>query len=351
MSLIAPALGRALIVSAAVAALLPATTISGRTAPASATYPPIGDMVDAGGYRLHAVHVPGPDDTVLPPLIFIHGASSNLRDLMNVFRPQFEGRAELLFVDRPGHGWSERGGTENATPDGQARAIAAAMQAFDIDSAIIIGHSFGGAVTASFALAFPERTAGLVFLAPATHPWPGGVAWYNTLTALPVIGWAFANLIAAPFGKSRLADGVACVFAPNPVPDNYIDNAAIPLLFRAENFRANATDIAGLKDYVSRVAPRYSEIAKPTVIITGDRDGVVLPEIHSEGLNKAIAGSELVWVKNLGHKPDYVATDLAVAAIEHVAGQPRDLAAIAAAVEARIAGDNAHCPGDAEIEK
>ena len=38
-------------------------------------------------------------------------------------RPLLEGRAELLFVDRPGHGWSARGrGNDDAVRAGQARS-------------------------------------------------------------------------------------------------------------------------------------------------------------------------------------------------------------------------------------
>ena len=80
-------------------------------------------------------------------------------------------------------------------------------------------------------------------------------------------------------------------------------------------FRANATDVAGLLDYVTRFAPRYREIAKPTVVITGDSDEIVLEEIHSKGLARDIAGSELVWIAGLGHKPDYIVTEIAIAGI------------------------------------
>ena len=55
------------------------------------------------------VHVPAPARPTLPPIVFIHGASANLQDQMVPLRPLLEGRAELLFFDRPGHGWSERG--------------------------------------------------------------------------------------------------------------------------------------------------------------------------------------------------------------------------------------------------
>lgn len=310
-----------------------------------ALYPPSGEMIDVGGYKLHAVYVPRPADADLPPLLFIHGASGNLLDQSVPFRPRFEGRAEMLFIDRPGHGWSERGGEANDTPDGQADAIAATMKAKAISRAIIIGHSFGGAIAASFALAHPQMTAGLVFLAPATHSWPGGIAWYYGLTRMPLIGALFANTLALPAGLSRLESGSACVFAPNPKPGDYISRTAPALVLRPRAFRNNAIDVANLKPYVTRVAPRYPEIKIPTVIVTGDSDSVVLAHIHSEGLARDIEGAELVWIRNLGHKPDHVTTDVAVRAIEKVAGQDVDLKAAAAMAEASLAADNASCQG------
>ena len=315
-----------------------------KTREIEARYPPAGEMIDVGGYKLHAVHVPRPAGADLPALVFIHGASGNLLDQSVPFRPKLEGRAEMLFIDRPGHGWSERGGAANATPDGQANAIAAAMKAKGITNAVIIGHSFGGAIAASFALAHPEMTSGLVFLAPATHSWPGGIAWYYDLTRLPVVGPLFANTLALPAGLTRLESGSACVFAPNPKPDDYITSTAPALVLRPGAFRNNAVDVANLKPYVSRVAPRYSEIRTPTVIITGDSDSVVLAHIHSEGLARDIEGAELIWIRNLGHKPDHVTTDLAVRAIEKVAGYDVDLETAAEMAEASLAADNAGCP-------
>ena len=75
------------------------------------------------------------------------------------------------------------------------------------------------------------------------------------------------------------------------------------------------------------------------MVISGDRDKVVYAHIHSVGLARDIPGAELVWVHNLGHKPDWIASDLVVGAIEKVAGGDVDLEAMARTVEARIAGD------------
>jgi pimeloyl-ACP methyl ester carboxylesterase len=303
------------------------------------THPNIGTLTDIGGYRINAVHLQRPDGADLPPLVFIHGASGNLRDQLHAFAEPLKGRAEMLFIDRPGHGYSERGGPDNAFPSGQADALARLMDKLEIGPAIIVGHSFGGAIAAAFAVRHPRRTAGLLFLAPATHPWPGGVDWYYALAATPVLGWIFAHALVIPAGLRRLEDGTIGVFSPNPRPAGYIENTAPALVLRPAVFRHNAEDVANLLDYVKRESPRYREISAPTVIITGDRDDIVLAELHSIGLQRNIKGAELITIQNLGHKPDYIATDVAIAAIERLAGATRDLQQAARQAEARIAAD------------
>ncbi|WP_214469710.1 alpha/beta hydrolase [Mesorhizobium sp. dw_380] len=302
--------------------------------------PPIGEFADIGGTRIHYVHIPAPANADLPPIVFIHGASANLRDQMLPLRPVLEGRAEMLFFDRPGHGWSGRGPGNNEDPSAQARTLAALMDQLDIPKAIIVGHSFGGAITTAFGREHPDKTLGLVLLAPATHPWPGGAtAWYYDLTTIPLIGRLFSETLAYPAGTLRMGDATTCVFSPNKVPDGYGNKAAIPLVLRPSAFRANATDVAGLYRYTLGAAPHYNEITAPTVVISGDRDKVVFAHIHSVGLARDISGAELVWVRNLGHKPDWIAADLVVGAIEKVAGKDIDLEAMARVVEARIAVD------------
>jgi pimeloyl-ACP methyl ester carboxylesterase len=300
-------------------------------------FPNVGELIDIGGYRMNSVHLPAGGQADLLPVVFIHGASGNFRDQEAAFRQALEGRAEMLFVDRPGHGYSERGGPENGFPDGQAAAIARLMKKRGIDKAIISGHSFGGAIAASFGLYHPEKTAGLLFLAPATHPWPGRIDWYYKLTARPVVGRLFSHLLALPAGLMVRKAATRSVFHPNPCPATYLRDGAPYLVLRPKVFRSNAIDVANLNGYVTRVAPRYTEITAPTVIITGDSDAIVAEEIHSRGLARDITGSELVSIRNLGHKPDYLASDVVIAAIEKLSGLPRDLKAAAHIAEARIA--------------
>lgn len=301
--------------------------------------PPVGEFAEIGGADIHYVHVPAPAGADLPPLVFIHGASANLKDQMVPLRPLLEGRAEMLFFDRPGHGWSERG-AGNETPEGQAKLLAMLMDRLGISKAIIVGHSFGGAIELALALNQPDKVAGLVFASAATHPWPGGrTSWYYELTALPVVGRLFAETLAFPGGMVQMLAATDCVFAPNPTPENYLDRASISLVLRPAAFRANSIDVQSLYAFATANAARYRDISAPTVVISGDRDTVVYEEIHSLGLARDIPGARLVWVKNLGHKPDWIAPDLIVSAIETLAGKPVDLGAAAKALETRIAGD------------
>lgn len=291
--------------------------------------PNVGTRTDIGGYSLNSVDLPAGPNADLPTLVFIHGASGNLKDQMLAFRSSLEGRARLLFVDRPGYGYSDRGGRQNDTPAGQADAIAKLMEKKGISRAIIIGHSFGGAIAASFAVRHPDMTQGLLFLAPATHPWPGGVDWYYDLTALPIIGPIFCNTLLMPAALARIDSGTKSVFHPNPRPADYIAMTEPELILRPASFCANGRDVAGLNDYARTAQPLYQTITAPTVIITGDSDDIVAEEIHSVGLEHDIKGSELVWLKGVGHKPDYIATPIVIAALEQLGGAKRDLQAMA----------------------
>jgi pimeloyl-ACP methyl ester carboxylesterase len=310
------------------------------------TFPNLGELTDVGGFKMNALHLRAEQDTDLPPLVFIHGASGNLRDQVTAFRQVFEGRADLLFVDRPGHGYSERGGRQNGLPNGQAQSIADLMERLGIDKAIIVGHSFGGAIASSFAVAHPQKTAGLLLLAPATHPWDGTVDWYYRLAAKPLFGWMFTRIFTLPAGLLLMKSATRAVFHPNPRPERYLEEGAPALVLRPSNFRSNAIDVVNLNGYLRSAAPGYKAIGAPTVVVTGDSDAIVSADIHARQIAGIVPRAELVVIRGLGHKPDYLVADVVVAAVEKLAGQRRDLQRAARFAEARLA-PAAHEPSPA----
>lgn len=307
--------------------------------------PATGDFIAVNDTRMHYHFIRSGED--LPTVVFIHGASGNLHDQMSIYKDSFAGRANVLFFDRPGHGYSSAGPKTNRTPQGQAATLAALLDALNVEQATLVGHSFGGAIASSFAVFHPQKLDGLFLISPVSHPWPGGIQWYYNLAERPIIGRLFANTLAFPAGLTRLAGGVACVFAPNKPTPNYLKDTRASLVLRPGHFRQNAIQVAELFDYTVSMQERYSEITAPTIILTGNRDTVVLPDIHSVGLTRAINGAELYWIENLGHKPDHIAVDFVVAAVDRLIGADTpDLKERAAALETSIAGD-----GNGPIER
>ncbi|MFK0278652.1 alpha/beta fold hydrolase [Ensifer sp. NPDC090286] len=295
--------------------------------------------IDVGGYKLNSVLLEPDREPDLPPIVFIHGASASLYDPLFSFRDKLIGRAKLLFVDRPGHGQSDPGSRKNILPDGQADAIAVLMEKRHVRKAIIVGHSLGGAIALALAVRHPERVSGLVLLSPAAYPWKGGVAWYYQVASVPIAGGIFSALVAPPLGLLAIDRATRDVFAPNRRPRNYIEKTRALQALSPIAFRHNAEEVAALSNWARSASVSYPRIKVPTIIITGDADDVVSPEIHARQLARDIRRARLIVVRNLGHKSDFVAADLAIAAIEAVAGRRVNLASVKRLIETRIAQD------------
>jgi pimeloyl-ACP methyl ester carboxylesterase len=284
-----------------------------------AAHPAAGRFVEVAGGRLHVLELGPSGRDEQPPVVLLHGASGNLNDLRLALGDRLARSRRVILVDRPGHGWSDRpGGGDAASPARQAALIMEALDRMGVGRFVLLGHSLGGAVASALALAYPERLAGLVLLAPVTHPWEGGIDWYNVILSTPVIGRLFAHTIALPLSFLLLDGGVASVFAPQPAPADYVRRAAIRLLLRPAQFVANAQDIAALKAFVTDQAPRYREIGVPTIVLTGTDDGTVAPHIHARAFARAVPHARLIMLTGVGHMPHHASTDRVVAAVEQL---------------------------------
>jgi len=295
------------------------------TARIEARYPPNGRFVDVGdagdGQRLHLVDRPGAREDS-PVVLLLHGASGNQAEIVLALGDRLAGRFRVIAPDRPGHGWSDRaGGSQAALPTEQAALVVEALEKLGVRRAIVVGHSWSGTLATSLALDHPDRVAGLVLLAPVTHPWTGGVAWYYNPAAAPVLGDILATTIFFPVSRAVLDGAVRSVFAPQSPPPDYVEGARIPLAIRPANFRYNAQDIAGLHAFVTTQAPRYGGIRVPTVIVAGDLDTIVRSPTHAQAIVKQVEGAELVMLPGVGHMLHHAAPVAVTAAIERVASR------------------------------
>jgi pimeloyl-ACP methyl ester carboxylesterase len=284
---------------------------------ANATWPPAGRFVTAPGARVHVLDSGSPS-VPAPTVLLVHGASVNARDLYESLGPGLRQRYRVLAMDRPGIGHSNR------PPQAEQLAVQAALAASVIaesgaESAIVVAQSLGAATALRLALDFPDRVDGLVLLAPASHPYPGGNAWHAELGATPILGpafaWLFVPVVGPPLGQA----GVPAGFAPAEPPQDYAQRVGLGLLFRPSQFVANAQDVVATNREFAAQSPRYPSIAAPTIIITPDRDNVVSPTIHAQALAAAIPAAELITLPGAGHAPQWSRPEACLAAVDRIA--------------------------------
>jgi pimeloyl-ACP methyl ester carboxylesterase len=283
-------------------------------------FPAQGRMVEVSGAALHVLDI-GPRNAAGPPIVMIHGASSNLEVMRRPLGDMLARNHRVILIDRPGHGWSTRARAEDSTPEVQARMTDQALQELGVGPVILVVHSWSGALGARMALDYPQRLAGLVMLAPVAYPWPGGVGWYNKAVTTPVIGALLAYTITLPLGYFLAGPGARGVFLPQLMPDGFVRDTATPLLLRPREFLANARDLVTLKAAVAEQAPRYADIAVPTVVISGEADKTVFINRHSRPFVKAVPNAKLIVLSDVGHMVQNAAPELVVAEIEAMIGK------------------------------
>ena len=104
----------------------------------------------------------------------------------------------------------------------------------------------------------------------------------------------------------------------NPLPADYLRRAAIRLVLRPKTFYSNALDLALLERFITAQVPRYVDLRTPTVIITGDRDTMVSPQINARALAAVLPRAKLVLLKDIGHMSHHAAPDVVAAAVDEL---------------------------------
>jgi pimeloyl-ACP methyl ester carboxylesterase len=263
-------------------------------------WPPLGDRVEVAPGAGLQLCCTGSG----PPVLLIHGAASNQRELRAAFEGHLGGLT-VISVDRPGFGWSDR-------PDGcaaigrQARLIGLALDRLACGPVVVAGHSWGSAVGLRLALDRPDLVRGMVCLAPASHPWPGGTGLANRIGATPVIGHLLAWTLPSLLGPLLANTGIARAFAPGPLMTGYGDLIGTPLHFRPGSFRANCQDMAAANRELAAQAPRYRTLAAlPLAVISGAGDLIVSNMVHAKQLVRDLPNAISHRIDGAGHMPHW----------------------------------------------
>jgi non-heme chloroperoxidase len=250
----------------------------------------------ATGVTLEYVERGDPTGT---PVVFLHGVTDSWRSFEPML-PHLPASIRAIAVTQRGHGGSSR-------PDAYRYAdfsadVAALLDALDVRSAVIVGHSMGSLVAQRFAIDHPDRTAGLVLLgafptiaghADVQAMWDGALA---TLTD-PV-----DPALAREFQVSTLAQPIAPALL-----DTYVaESLKVPARVWQATFREFLdTDFS----------PEIGRISAPTMVIAAEKDSFSRRQ-ERDALAAGIRGAVVKDYRGAGHamhweEPARVARDVA----------------------------------------
>lgn len=133
---------------------------------AEAGHPPMGKLVDVGGYRMH-IMAEG-EAKGGPTLVWIPGGHAPGLALYPFHKAMRNETRSILF-DRPGMGWSDTGPFPRRTAREAEELKTLLDNAGERGPFILIGHSYGGLLAANYARRYREKTAAVMLL-DATPP-------------------------------------------------------------------------------------------------------------------------------------------------------------------------------------
>jgi pimeloyl-ACP methyl ester carboxylesterase len=151
------------------------------TARDARAFPPLGQLVDVGGYKLHIQCVGAGSPTVI-----LEAGQGGLSSDWIWIQPEIAKTTRVCAYDRAGVGWSEPG---PAPRDAQqiVRELHTLLENAQVPGPYLLaGHSYGGLYVRVYAATYPETVKGMVLI-DAAHPdqWarnPTGQAEYTQIT-------------------------------------------------------------------------------------------------------------------------------------------------------------------------
>ncbi len=276
------------------------------------TYPPVGSLVRAGGVDLHYLRAGSG-----PTVVLLHGRDGTLQEFTLSVFDQLTEHYEVIALDRPGYGYSERPADEPLSLGVQARLLREALHALGVERPILVGHSYGGAVMLRFLIDHPDDAIAAVSLAGVRYvdePPQGGLL---ALPNAPVLGPLLTHTLVTPLAPLVAAGIYRDAFAPAEPPAGFVE-AITSLYARPGQFSASAAELAVMCDSVQAAAAHYGSIETPLVILFGRDDRVLDVERDGRDLAAAVPGAELVLVPDAGHKLHHTHPELLLRAVARV---------------------------------
>lgn len=217
-------------------------------------FPPPGELVNVGGYRLH-LHVAGSAEPGRPTVILDAGAQS-MAAQWGWVQADLARTTRVVSYDRPGAGFSD---APPAPLDaaGLAADLREALERVGVDGPyVVVGHSMGALTSRAFAARYPDEVAGAVLVDPRRghlqDDWPEigalpadtpllfrlapAAARLGALRLLDPLGAYVDQLPAVDAGRARAALASPALWT-GAFPDARLGESAAELLVAGESLR------------------------------------------------------------------------------------------------------------------
>jgi pimeloyl-ACP methyl ester carboxylesterase len=243
-----------------------------------------------------------------PPVVLVHGTPS-WSYLWRDVAAALAGRFTVHVCDLLGYGSSEQRDGQDVSIGAQTRVLAELLDLWGLEEPCIAGHDIGGAITLRLMLLEHRRLRRVALCdAVAIAPWitPFSRHVQRFLEAFQTVPEHIHRQMVAAHLRTAIARDLS---------DAELEPYLRPWLGPAGQ-AAYYRQVAQFDErFTLEMEPRYGEIGTPTLVLWGERDGWLAPEVGRR-LAAAIPDAELLPVPDGGHflpedQPAQVAAALA----------------------------------------
>lgn len=251
---------------------------------------PPSEFVRVLGLRVH-VRDTGPRDA--PAIILLHGLGASLHTWQD-WASGLDGDFRVIRYDLPGAGLTGADPHGDYSDERSMQVLAALMDALDVGSATLVGHSMGGRLAWRFAASETRRVDGLVLVAPDGFASPGFE--YGKAPKVPLSMRLMPYVLPKPLLLMALKPAYADPSAiGEAVRTRYYELMLAPGVRRAM--------IDRLRQSVLRnPVPMLRQITAPTLLLWGEGDAMI-PVTNADDYRAAMPHALLVILPDVGHVP------------------------------------------------
>ncbi len=245
------------------------------------------------------VHYQEAGDLSQPPILLIHGFTASNFVWNDCLLPIAAAGFRVIAPDLVGFGFSGKPKQGEYTIDAQGRMIVELMNHLRIESAILIGSSYGGAVAATCALDYPNRVERLVLVDAVINDYAKRRPLLR-LAALPLMGDLITPLMLG--SRKLIHSQMRKGYAPENM--HLFDEERMTAHHRP--LLAASTQRAALNTLRRWSAQRIERdahlIEQPTLLVWGEDDPEI-PIAHGRKLFEEMPNSRLIVFQRCGHMP------------------------------------------------